>query len=212
MTGTPVAGIPIVGTPNPSTGVVTGASVFTDPAGRTLTYSAPTPAPVAARSPSTPDRGVHLHPDRGPTQTATATTTDTFTVTATNGTTRATETITVPVDAGDPGRRHPHRGHPERDTGAVTGTAAFTDPAGRTLSYSAPTTSTGGGTVSINTTTGAYTYTPTQAQRQAATGTTTDTFTVTANNGVHRPPKRSPSQSQQRPRQQSRLSRARQAW
>src|SRR6185312_7135325 len=61
----------------------------------------------------------------------------------------------------------------------------FTDPAGRTLTYSGPTTSTGGGTVTVNASTGAFTYTPTTAQRLAATATTTDTFTVTANNGVH---------------------------
>jgi VCBS repeat-containing protein len=66
----------------------------------------------------------------------------------------------------------------------VAGGAAFTDTAGRTLSYTAPTTSTGGGTVTVNAASGAYTYTPTPTQRQTATATTTDTFTITANNGV----------------------------
>jgi YVTN family beta-propeller protein len=69
--------------------------------------------------------------------------------------------------------------------GAVSGSAKFTDPAGRTLTYTVPTTSTGGGGVSYNTATGAYTYTPTQAQRKAATATTIDSFTITASNGVN---------------------------
>jgi phage tail-like protein len=60
----------------------------------------------------------------------------------------------------------------------------FTDIAGRTLTYSTETISTGGGTVAIDAATGAFVYTPTQVQRQVATGSTTDTFTVTASNGV----------------------------
>jgi VCBS repeat-containing protein len=70
-------------------------------------------------------------------------------------------------------------------TAAVAGSGAFTDPAGRTLTYATAGTSTGGGTVSINSATGAFTYTPTAAQRAAATGSTTDTFTITASNGVN---------------------------
>jgi VCBS repeat-containing protein len=71
-------------------------------------------------------------------------------------------------------------------TEVTTGTAAFTDPSGRTLTYSAPATSTGGGSVTINPSTGAFTYVPTTAQRQSATTSTTDTFTVTATNGAGR--------------------------
>ena len=78
----------------------------------------------------------------------------------------------------------PTVGTPNPTTGLVIGGAVFTDTAGRTLTYSAPTLSTGGGTVSINASTGAYTYTPTHGQRQVSTATTTDTFTVIASNGV----------------------------
>ena len=70
---------------------------------------------------------------------------------------------------------------PDPETGAVTGTPGFTVPAGLPLTYNAPTTSTGGGTVSINTSTGAYSYTPTLATWLAAANTPTqDTFTITA--------------------------------
>jgi VCBS repeat-containing protein len=70
-------------------------------------------------------------------------------------------------------------------TGVVTGSAAFTDPAGRTLSYTTTGASTGGGTVSIDAATGAFTFTPSAAQRAVATANTTDSFTITASNGVN---------------------------
>ena len=99
-----------------------------------------------------------------------------------NSTIQAVVPVTVaPIDK--PVAGTPTVGTPNPLTGAVTGAAVFTDPAGRTLTYTAPTTSTGGGTVTVNTATGAYTYTPTKTQRQAATTGSTDTFTVTANDG-----------------------------
>ena len=70
-------------------------------------------------------------------------------------------------------------------TGLVTGSAVFNDPVGRTLIYTTPGTSTGGGTVTVNASTGAFEFIPTAAQRLAATGSTTDTFTITASNGVN---------------------------
>jgi len=70
-------------------------------------------------------------------------------------------------------------------TGVVLGSAAFTDPAGRTLSYSTTSASVGGGTVGVDAATGAYIFTPTAAQRAAATANTTDTFIITAFNGVN---------------------------
>jgi VCBS repeat-containing protein len=74
---------------------------------------------------------------------------------------------------------------PNLETGAVTGTPGFTVPAGLPLTYSAPTTSTGGGTVSIDASTGAYTYTPTVAMWLAAANSPTrDSFTVTASDGL----------------------------
>ena len=187
--GTPVAGTPTIGTPNSNTGAVTGTSVFTDTAGRTLSYSTPTTTTAGGSVTLNTKTGAYTYtPTQEQRQAATLTTTDTFTVTASNGIRTSTQTITVPVDAGTPTADTPTVGTPDPDTGAVTGNAAFTDPAGRTLTYSTSGDSVGGGTISVNTNTGAYTYTPTQTQRLAAGTTTdpiTDTFTVTASNGVH---------------------------
>ena len=72
-----------------------------------------------------------------------------------------------------------------KGTGVVTGSAAFTDPAGRILTYTTTGTSLGGGTVSVDAATGAFTFTPTAAQRAVATANTTDSFTITASNGVN---------------------------
>jgi len=187
--GTPVAGTPTIGTPNSNTGAVTGTSVFTDTAGRTLSYSTPTTTTAGGSVTLNTKTGAYTYtPTQEQREAATLTTTDTFTVTASNGIRTSTQTITVPVDAGTPTADTPTVGTPDPDTGAVTGNAAFTDPAGRTLTYSTSGDSVGGGTISVNTNTGAYTYTPTQTQRLAAGTTTdpiTDTFTVTASNGVH---------------------------
>ena len=61
---TPVAGTPTVSTPNPTTGVVTGALGFTEPAGRPLTYTVTT-NPALRLSQRHHRRGLHLHPDHG---------------------------------------------------------------------------------------------------------------------------------------------------
>src|SRR5262249_29256850 len=74
---------------------------------------------------------------------------------------------------------------PDPQTGAVTGMPGFTVRAGLPLTYSAPTTSTGGGTVTIDASTGAFTYIPgAEAWSAAADGPTPDSFTVTASNGL----------------------------
>jgi len=97
----------------------------------------------------------------------------------------ATQTITVGVDAGTPIAGTPTVSTPNLTTGTVSGTAVFSDTPGRTLTYSAPATSKGGGTVAIsNPSTGAFTFTPTTTQRRSATTTTTDTITITVSNGV----------------------------
>lgn len=74
-------------------------------------------------------------------------------------------------------------GSPNTSTGAVTGSVAYTDPSGKTLTYKVIT-APADGTVTV-TKTGAFTYTPTVAARLAAALTdTTDTFTVVATNGL----------------------------
>jgi hypothetical protein len=63
----------------------------------------------------------------------------------------------------------------------VTGSAAFTDPAGRALTHTG--TSTNGRAVSVNAANGVFTFTPTAGQR--APWSTIDRFTITASNGVN---------------------------
>ena len=153
----------------------------------TLTYGAPSEVSRRGQVTVNSSTGAYTYtPTTAQRQAATATTTDTFSVTAGNGVHTATETVTVPVDAGTPVAGTPTVGTSDPTTGTVTGAVAFTDPAGRTLTYSAASsTSSRGGSVTVNPSTGAYTYTPTAAQIDAATAGTTDAFTVTANNGVH---------------------------
>lgn len=196
-----------VGTPNLATGVVSGSSGLSDNVGRTVTFTVsgvPTfrtgtgtsAAPGAGGLSSTgvsagggavsvDATGAFLYtPTQAQRRAAVAGSTDTFWVTANNTLGLRTQQITVPIDPGTPVAGSTTPGTPDTGTGAVTGTAVFTDTAGRTLTYSTTGSSDGGGTVSVNPSTGAFTYIPTQAQRQAATESTTDTFTITADNGV----------------------------
>jgi len=112
-------------------------------------------------------------------------TTDTFTITATNAQGITTnQLVTVVVDPGTPMPKTPWIPRPDSYTAVVRGTSKFEDESGRTLTYSTPATTSGGGAVTIDPATGNFVYTPTKAQRQAAGLATTDTFTVTADNGV----------------------------
>jgi YVTN family beta-propeller protein/VCBS repeat-containing protein len=183
--GTPLAGAPAVGGPNVNTGVVTGGAVFTDTAGRTLTYSTLATSTGGGSVTVNPTTGVYTYtPTQSQRQAATGSTTDTFTVMANNGVRTTSQTVTVAVDAGIPVSGTPTVDTPSAKTGVVTGGAVFTDTAGRTLTYSTLATSTGGGSVTVNPTTGVYTYTPTQSQRLEASQGATDTFKITADNGV----------------------------
>lgn len=183
--GTPVAGPTIKNPADTNTGAVTGTAIVTDTAGRTLTYTAPATSTRGGTVSIDTTTGAFIYtPTTTQRRTATNTTTDTFTITATNGIRTITQKFTVAVDPGTPVAALPTVGVPDSVSGVVTGSAVFTDSTGRKLAYSSPSTSTGGGTVSINATTGAFIYTPTAAQQRNATDTTTDTFTVTASNGV----------------------------
>ena len=197
----PVAGVPSVGSPNVSTGVVTGSVGATDADGDPLTYSTPA---------STAKGGVTINAGTGvftytPTVAARNTAAapgataadlyDAFTVTMIDGYGgTATAAITVAISpAVAPANRAPVVstpvvGVPNATTGVVIGSVSATDPDGDTLSYSAPTTTAKGG-VSINASTGAFTYTPTVAARNtaAAPGATAadraDAFIVTVVDG-----------------------------
>lgn len=183
--GTPVSGSPWVRPPANATGAVTGIAKFTDGSGRALSYSVPATTAAGASVSINASTGDFTYtPTLTQRRNAGLNTTDSFTVSVTNGLRTMTQTITVPVDPGTPTVNTPWVRTPNRTTGVVTGIAKFTEPVGRALTYTAPSSSAGGGTVSINASTGDFTYTPTQGQRQNAGQNTTDTFTVTASNGL----------------------------
>ena len=94
---TPVAGTVTVGSPDETTGVVTGSFTYTDPSGKALTYSVIT-APddgtvtVTSKGTFTYTPGIAARLAAGYTDT-----TDTFTIAATNGLATTAQTVTVPV-------------------------------------------------------------------------------------------------------------------
>ena len=190
----PVISSVVVGTPNASTGAVTGTVTATDANGDAMTYKATTStkgavaittAGVFTYTPTATAR--HAAAQVGAT---TAATTDAVTVVVTDakGAT-ATKTVTVPVS---PKNAVPvattTTGTPNAGTGVLTGAVTATDADKDTLTYSAPAT-TGKGSVSVNAASGSYTYTPTAAARDAAAGAyatagqKSDTFTVTVTDG-----------------------------
>ena len=197
----PVLSTPVVGTPNATTGVVTGSVSATDADGDTLTYSAPASTAKGAiiinagtgaftYTPTVAARNTAAAPGATPADRA-----DGFTVTVTDGHGgTATAAITVAISpAVAPANRAPVLstpvvGTPNATTGVVTGIVSATDADGDTLTYSAPTT-TAKGAIIINAGTGAFTYTPTVAARNtaAAPGATAadraDGFTVTVVDG-----------------------------
>ena len=184
----PPAGTPTIGTPDPITGTVTGPLGFATDPSNDLTFTASQPGQGMVTVDSA---GNYTYtPTQAARKAATATTTDSFTATVHDGLSSNSVMVVVPVDAGTPQAQMPTVGMPDMSTGAVKGNAVFTDPAGRTLTYTVSTSPTEG-KVTVNSATGAFTYTPTQAARlEAATvpGGSTDTFDVTASNGVHSAP------------------------
>jgi YVTN family beta-propeller protein/VCBS repeat-containing protein len=75
----------------------------------------------------------------------------------------------------------PTIGPPDPNTGTVTGTWQFTEPAGLDMTYLF----TGAANGEVHAyTNGTYSYTPSTAARQTATATTTDSFAITADDGV----------------------------
>jgi uncharacterized protein YjbI with pentapeptide repeats len=186
LAAAPVAGAVTPGSPDNATGAVTGSASFTDPEGWSLTFSTTGTSAGGGSVSVDPATGAFTYtPTQAQRQAATSNTTDTFIITASNGANSTDQTITVAVGADAPVAGSPIVGSPDIVTGVVTGSASFTDPAGRTLTFSTTGTSAGGGSVSVDPVTGAFTYTPTQAQRQAATSNTTDTFIITASNGAN---------------------------
>ena len=193
----PVAGTTAVGTPDASTGGVTGSVSATDADKDTLTFSAPastakgtvgvnggtgafTYTPTAAARHASARIGASA-----------ADKTDSFTVTAADGyggSVAIPVTVTIVPANTKPVAGTAAVGTPNASTGVVAGTVSATDADRDTLTFSAPA-STAKGTVGVNGGTGAFTYTPTAAARHAAArigapaADKTDTFTVTATDG-----------------------------
>jgi YVTN family beta-propeller protein/VCBS repeat-containing protein len=173
-------------------GVVTGTLTATDPAGKTLTYTATATGGPADGTVTVSSAGDYTYTPTALAQEQASVggpTADSFTVTATNGTfTSAAGTISVPITAiSDTPTAPVSASQSTNAAGVVTGTLTATDPAGKTLTYTAV--STGGpadGSVTVNSA-GDYTYTPSTTAQEAASvgGPTADSFTVTATNGTY---------------------------
>ncbi|MEH3132186.1 MAG: Ig-like domain-containing protein [Mycolicibacterium neoaurum] len=183
---------------DPTTGSTSGSVTVNNPANGTLTYTLGAGAPTRGTVTIDPTTGAFTYT---PTEEArhaaaadgasAADKLDTFSVTVTDG----YNTFTVPVSLNIlPNNANPTVGAPgttitNPTNGAVTGAVSVTDADGDTPRFTGPTSSTKGGTVTVDPTTGAYTYTPTAAIRHAAaaTGATTadqtDTFTITVSDG-----------------------------
>ena len=171
LAGTPTYGGAALTGSDRATGVLLGSVAFTDPAGRSLSYSGPVTSVGGATVSVLADGTYTYTPTQAQRQAATASSADTFTVTVTNGVNSASKTVTVPGTwlAGTPTYGGAVATGSDRATGVLNGSVAFTDPAGRALTYSGSTTSTDGATVSVLAD-GSYTYTPTQIQRQGGDG------------------------------------------
>jgi VCBS repeat-containing protein len=189
----PKAGVPTVGTPNATTGAVTGTLGVTDADKDVLAYTvtgAPTKGTVIVKS-----TGTYTYTPTAVARHAASTvnapsslTGDAFTVSASDGRGGVVATtVKVPVL---PANKIPtvtaSAGTPSSTTGVVKVTIIAKDADLDTLTYKASTPAKGSVVVGA---TGAVTYTPTAAARHAAarTGATTavksDTFTVTVADG-----------------------------
>ncbi|MGV1005904.1 MAG: Ig-like domain-containing protein, partial [Candidatus Nanopelagicales bacterium] len=185
--GSTLIGTATVGSPDPTTGVVTGSVTTADSSSR-LTYSGSTTTTKGAvvvdaatgsftYTPTSAAR--HAAAKVGAT---TAATTDSFTVTVSdaNGASVAVPvTVTISPKNTAPVSGTTTVGAPDASTGVVTGTVSATDADSDALTYTAPATTTSG-SVTVNTTTGAFVYTPTSTALESVT---TDSFTVTAVDG-----------------------------
>jgi len=186
-----------VGTPNSTTGIVTGTVTATDADNDPLTYTAPastskgtvaiTAAGAFTYTPTTAARQ-----NAGKTGATAADKSDTFTVTVTDGyggtTTTAVSVAVSPVAANRaPIAETPTVGNPNASTGVVTGAVKAIDADGDLLTYlGSITTSKGSAVVNSG---GTFTYTPTATARHAAAkigasaSDMTDGFTVTVSDG-----------------------------
>lgn len=185
----PVAGTPVVGAPDPSTGVLIGTVSATDADGDALAFTGSTTTSKGSvvvainggftYTPTTTAR--HAAAKNGAPASDTA---DTFTVSVSDGEGGSAAfpvRVTISPQNTTPTPAPPNVGTPNGSTGVVAGTVSATDADNDSLSYSGSTT-TSKGTVIVNAN-GVFTYTPTTAARNEATADTTDNFTVTISDG-----------------------------
>ena len=174
-----------VGTPNASTGVVTGSVTATDADKDTLSYSGSTTTTKGTVTVNATTGAFTYTPTAAARHGAAKLTagasakTDTFTVTVTDGyggTVAVPVTVTISPKNAAPVSGTTTVGIPNATTGVVTGTVTATDADKDSLTYSAPVTTKG--TITLNAGTGAFTYTPIA---RASAGT--DTFTITVTDG-----------------------------
>jgi VCBS repeat-containing protein len=176
-----------VGTPNTTTGVVTGSVTATDANKDALTYGGSATTTKGAVTVNATTGAFTYTPTAIARHAAakigaTSATADTFTVTVTDGygaTVPVAVTVAISPKNTAPVAGTTTVGTPNTSTGVVTGTVAATDADKDTLTYSAPAT-TAKGLVSLNAATGAFTFTPSEPSR-AVPGS--DTFTVTIVDG-----------------------------
>ena len=182
------------GSPNVSTGVVTGSVIGSDTDGDSLTYSGTTTTSKGSAT-VTADGTFSYTPNSTARHNASASAatnsdkTDTFTVTIADGH-GGTATVPVTVTIGTANTAPSATataGTPNASTGVVTGSASGTDAEGDSLTYGGSTT-TSKGTVVVAAG-GTFTYTPNSTARHAASATgaspsvTTDTFNLTVSDG-----------------------------
>ena len=189
----PVNPTATVGTPNASTGVVTGTVKATDPDGNPLTYT--TPASTTKGTVTITTAGAFTYTPTAAARHAAAavnapaaTTQDTFTVTISDGLGGTiTKAVTVPVLGKNTAPTgYANVGWPDGTTGVVTGYVSAGDADYDPLTFSAANTAKGTVTVTPQ---GSFTYTPTAAARHAAAAVNApaaakqDTFTIAVKDG-----------------------------
>lgn len=191
----PFAGNPFMGSPNATTGAVTGAVGVTDSDDDVLKYvttSPPTKGALVVNANGsftyTPTAAArHAAAATGATS---ALTMDTFTLTVSDGRRGVvTQTITVNIlPANQAPTIKTSTSSPNSTSGAVTGSVTGTDRDKDGLTYTADARSAKGGTVTVDAK-GKFTYVPTAAARHAASASgagtpdKTDTFTVRVSDG-----------------------------
>ena len=189
-----------VGSPDTSTGVVTGTVSATDADRDSLTFSVPATTARGGITINAATGAFSYTPTLAARQNAgkpgatAADKSDSFTVTVSDGYggSRSTAVAVAISPVAPPANSPPVPGTPttttNTSTGVVSGKVNATDPNGDSVTYTATTISTAKGRVTV-TGAGTFTYTPTAAARHAAarSGSTSadkaDTFTVTASDG-----------------------------